>query len=81
MRLDRATGDQLAKLPPIKHNPNKISEKVGEDEQGRPFVAVMFNHPPRAEVFLVVDDGQPPDAGEVDRLIAKMVIEEPDAGA
>ncbi len=78
MRLDRATGDQLAKLPAINYKPDKISEKVGEDEQDRPFIAVMFNHPPRVEVFLVVDDGQPPDAAEVDRLIAKMVIEEPD---
>ncbi|MCH7699452.1 MAG: hypothetical protein IH865_11000 [Chloroflexi bacterium] len=76
MRLDRATGDQLAKLPEITYDPNKISEKVGEDEQGQPFVALMFKHPPRAEVFLVVNDGQPPEAEEVDELILKMVIGE-----
>lgn len=76
MRLDRATSDQLARLPDITYDPNKISARVGEDEQGQLFVAVMFKHPERAEVFLVVNDGQPPDAEEVDDLIRKMIIGE-----
>ena len=78
MRLDRASSEQIASLPAVAYNPDKISEKV-EDGQGNLYVAVMFKHPPRAEIFLVVDDGAPPDAAEVDHLITRMVIEEPDA--
>lgn len=77
MKLVRATNAQIASFPPVAYDAARVAEKMGEDGQGRLFIAVMFQRPPRAEIFMVVDDGQEPDAGEVDRLVAKMVMEEP----
>ncbi len=77
MRVERATAEEIALLPPAAYKPDVASEEV-TDRQGNLFITVMFQHPPRAEVFLVVDDGQSTTMDELYDSIRRMVIEEPD---
>lgn len=78
MNLERATNAEIAALPTIVYSPSTVSVRV-DGQGGTAYLAVMFKHPPRVEVFRIVSNDGPFDASAIDAAVAKMVIEEPDA--